>query len=105
MTPRIRKSADQHMADMNYLLDEIFDLEDPNDPICGAITWATITTIKNLLAYEINSYTSLKYTACNEDGSSVVKEIPDHFVGTLKSFKLYIAYLYQIGAPIHNQNR
>ena len=104
MAPRTRKSADQHMADMNYLLDKILDLEDPNDPIRGAITRANITTVKNLLAIEIHSYESLKYTAQNKDDTSTITNLPDHSIGTLKSFKRYVAYLQQIGAPIKNQD-
>ena len=104
MSRRTRKSADQHLADMTYLLDEIFDLEDANDPIRDALTRANITTVKDLLAFEIHRYESLKYRAQNAEGNPVVTELPDHSVGTLKSFKRYVAYCQQIEAPIKNQD-
>jgi len=101
---RVRKSQDEHMADMAYLLDEILDLNDDRDyPIRDAISYATIATVKDLLSIEIDRYEYMKYRKRDEDNSVTLELLPDYAVGTLKSFKQYVQYLGSIGTPVKNQ--
>ena len=67
MTP-VRKTVNQHIADITYLLDKIFDLKDQaDDHIRGALTHASLTTVKDLLALEIDHYEHLQYSVKASD--------------------------------------
>ena len=102
---RARKTADQNTADMTHLFDEIFDLKDKNDhPICHAMTMANVVNVKDLLATETQGHEKLKHSTKDDKGKTTTKLLPEHNVGTLKSFKKIIAHQQLIGAPIRNQD-
>ena len=89
----VRKTDDQNMADMTCLFDEIFDPKGKNDhPIHGAMTVANIDNVKDLLVMETQGHEKLKCIAKDDKGKTATKLLPEHNVGTLKSFERFIAH-------------
>ena len=70
----VRKTADQNMADMTCLFDEIFDLKDKNDdPIHDAMTMDNIDNVKDLLATETQHHETLQCGAKDDAGNTTTK--------------------------------
>ena len=88
-----RKTADQNMADMTCLFDEVFDLKDKNDdPSCGTMTMANVDNVRDLLVMETQGHEKLKCSAKDDKGKTATKLLPEHSIGALKSFKRFIAH-------------
>ena len=103
--PRPRKTEDQHLADIKYLLDDILDLkEKPDDPIRDAISYSGITSVIQLLSIDLSKYDDMSYHLKDDKGSVQITPLPDHSIGLLKSFKCYISHCISIGAPVQNQD-
>ena len=68
------------------------------------MTMANVDNVRDLLAMEIQGHEKLKCSAKDDKGKTSTKLLPEHNVGTLKSFERFTAHQHHIGVPISDQH-